>query len=369
MKRALFSVSLALFFTATNAYAGDFVHQPPIGQRPGKPLPLYAEIESKEVARVVVKYRNSSMTSFRRLALHRSRSGWGAYLPCADLEVGSIRYYLQGFDRNGELIASSGDPDHAFEVSIRPDFVGEPAPVPGERAPACGNEDAPRPEPIEPGGERPRAHYWIGVAGTLDLSIPPSANEVCPSASGYWCTTPEGADLPASPALVQGNRGTTNGDLTPGSVHIVATFDYAATGNLLVGARLGYVANAYPGDAASAAGKTLGARLHLEARATWVIGDEPIARSGLSPYVFGSLGAARFDTPVTVMVTEQGVAGQRAVRAWHVAGPAFAALGGGARYAFSPRIAFAAGLGAYAAVAPGAFGFEISPELNFNVGF
>jgi hypothetical protein len=149
----------------------------------------------------------------------------------------------------------------------------------------------------------------------------------------------------------------------------MAALDYAVTANALVGVRLGYVANAYPGDAASAAGKTLAAKIHAEARGTWVFGDEPIARSGLAPYVFGSLGVARFDAPVTVMVATQGVAGQRAVNAWHVAGPLFGALGGGARYALSPRLAFYTGLGLFAAFAPGAFGFTVSPELNLQYGF
>ena len=69
------------------------------------------------------------------------------------------------------------------------------------------------------------------------------------------------------------------------------------------------------------------------------------------------------------MVAQKGIAGERAVHAWYVAGPAFGAIGGGARYALSPRIAFSTGLGVNAAVGPGAFGFTVSPEMQLQYGF
>ena len=193
------------------------------------------------------------------------------------------------------------------------------------------------------------------------------------STSGFWCTTPDGVDFPSQGsqvnALVAGRSGTPTSELTPGGVHIAATVDYAATANLMLGIRFGYVANAYPGQAASAAGKTLSRALHAEARGTWVFGDKPLARSGLAPYAFVAAGVARFDMPTTVMVAQQGIAGERAVRAWYVAGPAFGALGGGARYAFSPRVAFATGVGIDAAFGPGASGLTVAPEMNIQYGF
>ena len=404
--RAAWDAALASAAPATKS--GDFVHRPAAGQRTERPLPVYVELQNPDVTSVVVKYRNPTMRAYRRAVLRKMGGGWGGYVPCADVVPGILSYYVQGFDKTGELAASSGDPGNTFEVPIRADYAGAAPALPGDSPPTkCSDEDVEalnldegerckedrqcrsgtctygrckavpafeQEEPSSEAGPRQRARLWIGVAGTLDLTMPKAANEVCAlsggtSPSGYWCTTPEGADLTGRPALVAGRQGTTSGDLTTGSVHIVLTLDYALTGNVLLGLRLGYVANAYPGDAASAAGKTLAAHIHVEARGTWVFGDEPIARSGLAPYVFGSVGAAHFDAPVTVMVAAQGVAGERAVHAWDVTGPAFAALGGGARYAFSPRVAFSAGLGAYAAFAPGAFGFDISPELNLNYGF
>jgi hypothetical protein len=358
---------------------------------------------------VVVKYKNASMRSFRRAVLKKRGNGWGGTIPCADVVAGTMRYYVQGFDSSGELAASSGDPNHTFSVPIRESISGAAPALPGEPAPTkCTDEDVQALnldegvrckedrqcksgtcasgrckavqafEQEEAGGPREYARFWIGVSGSMDLTTPANSNEVCAlsagvSTSGYWCTTPEGSDFPAnqaqSDALLRGRGGAPSGEITPGGVHITLALDYAASANLLLGVRLGYVANAYPGDAAATAGKTISTPLHAAVRGSWVFGDEPLARSGLAPYVFASGGVARFDTPTTVMVAQRGITGERAVHAWYVAGPAFGAIGGGARYALSPRIAFSTGLGLNAAVGPGAFGFTVSPEMQLQYGF
>ncbi|GAC1558976.1 MAG: hypothetical protein NVS3B10_17950 [Polyangiales bacterium] len=389
---------------------GDFTHRPAAAEAAETPLPVYVEIEASDaLASVVVKYRNDSMRSFRRAVLKRVGKGWGGYVPCADVVPGNVRYYIQGFDKDGELVASSGDPNHTIVVPIK-QSVSELPSLPGVAPLAkCGEQDVQelnldegercqedrqcksgacssgRCKAVQPfeqeesaGGERRLARFWIGVAGSLDLGFPSAKSDVCAqsggiSTSGFWCTTPEGADFPAqgqnANALVPGHAGTPSSELTPGGVHITVTIDYAASANLMLGVRFGYVANAYPGSAASAAGKTLSTALHAEARGTYVFGDDPLARSGLAPYAFVAAGVARFDMPTTVMVEQQGIAGERAVRAWHVAGPAFGALGGGARYAFSPRVAFATGLGIDVALGPSASGVTVAPEMNLQYGF
>jgi hypothetical protein len=391
--------------------SGDFTHKPALEQAATTPLPVYVVSATTEpLASVVVKYRNDSMRSFRRAVLEKMGDGWGGTIPCADVVTGTVRYYIQGFDKSGELAASGGDPNHTFAVPIRESISSETPALPGKPAPVKCTEQDVQPlhldegsrctedrqcksgtcsagrckavqafeqeEPIA-GGPRPYAHFWVGVAGSMDLTIPPSSNDVCAttagvSNSGYWCTTPDGTDYPTGSAntqLVPGKGGAPSSEITPGSVHITGTVDYAITSNILIGARFGYVANAYPGQNASAAGKTLASSIHGEARGTYVFGDEPIARSGLAPYAFVAAGVARFDTSTTVMTTEKGVAGEHAVKAWYVAGPIFAGLGAGARYAFSPRVAFSTALGFDVAFAPGAFGFTVSPEMQLQYGF
>ncbi|MDB4935554.1 MAG: hypothetical protein JWP87_2526 [Labilithrix sp.] len=390
--------------------SGDFTHRPAAEQAASTPLPVYVVSATTEtLASVVVKYRNDAMRTFRRAVLARAGEGWGGYIPCADVVAGSVHYYVQGFDKDGALAASSGDPNHTFSVPIRESIRGDAPSLPGQTAPAkCGEDDVQalhldegsrcqedrqcksgtcssgRCKAVQTfeqeeatSGPRPYARVWIGVAGSMDLTVPAASNEVCAQAagvstSGYWCTTADGKDYPPparQTALVPGRGGAPASEITPGSVHITATIDYAASANLLLGVRFGYVANAYPGDAASAAGKTIGPPIHAEVRGTWVFGDEPLARSGLAPYVFLAAGLARFDTPATVMVAEKGVAGERAVRAWYVAGPGFGGIGAGARYAFSPRVAFSTALGVDAAIAPGAFAVTVSPEMHLQYGF
>ena len=391
--------------------SGDFTHRPAAAQAASTPLPVYVETTTSDaLASVVVKYKNDSMRSFRRAVLKKVGNGWGGTIPCADVVTGTLRYYVQGFDKGGELAASSGDPNRTFSVPIRESIGGAAPALPGEPAPTKCTEEDVQALNLDEGtrckedrqcksgtcasgrckavqgfeqeeassGPRAYARFWIGIAGSMDLTTPASSNEVCTltagiSTSGYWCTTPEGSDFPAtqaqSDALVRGNGGAPSGEITPGGVHVTITIDYAATPNLLLGVRVGYVANTYPGDAAATAGKTISTPFHAELRGSWVFGDEPLARSGLAPYAFVAGGVARFDTPTTVMVARKGIAGQRAVHAWYVAGPAFGALGGGARYAFSPRVAFSTGLGLVAAVGPGAFGFTIAPELQLQYGF
>ena len=389
---------------AVQPAGGDFTHTPAAAQAIRVPLPVYAEPKTSDpIASVVVRYRNDAMTTYRRAPLRKRGSGWGGYIPCADVVEGRVRYYIQGFDKDGEIVASSGDPSHPFTVPIRATVSEEPAQLPllpGERPPRCGEEllqtlnlsegercledrqcksdscsdgicRAAPAESEDSDGPRGFARVWIGVAGSLDLAVPSSKSEVCaPSGSGpFWCTTPTGADYPGSTALVAGRGGTTDGGFEAGGVHITATIDYAVNASLLVGVHLGYVAGAYPGNLAASNGKTIGSPLHAELRATYLVGDEPLTHAGLAPYIFAAGGVARFDVGQTVQVGEAKIAGDRPAEAWLVAGPAFVEAGGGARYAFSQRIAASFGLGITAAVGPGAFAISAAPEAQLQYGF
>jgi hypothetical protein len=384
---------------------GDFAHTPVSAHAAHVPLPVYVEPKTTEpMTSIVVRYRNDAMTTYRRTQLQKRGAGWGGYIPCGDVVEGALRYYIQGFDKNGEIVASSGDPDRPFSVPIRAseNDVSTPlAALPGETPPRCGEElrqplnlldgercledrqckngscsegvcRLPPPENADAAAPPGFARLWIGVAGSLDLTVPPSKSEVCASSSAggsYWCTSPSGADYPAGAELATGRGGTTAGGLELGGVHVTVTLDYAVNPNLLIGARFGYVAGAYPGSAAAANGKTIGAPLHAELRATYVVGDEPLTRAGIAPYIFGSAGVARFDFGQTVQVGETKVAGDRPTEAWFVAGPAFVRVGGGARYAFSQRIAASFGLGVTAAIGPGAFVVAGAPEAQLQYGF
>jgi hypothetical protein len=396
---------------------GDFVHSPAPEQVVRTPLPVYVEYAgSTAVPQVVVKYKGAGMSAYKRVTLARKGNGWGGLIPCADVALGIMRYYVQGFDAGGEPVLNSGDPKHPFVVPIRskistepPNLPGEPKPVQctvsGARPPSGGGEETPERPPKKEDGEacsedtectsgacakgkcgggvageggRPFARIWFGVAGSLDFTSMPSADDVCKrddtsgnpiNTAGYTCTDPNDGDFPANKGvndtLAPGNAGHADGGIHAANVRLVATFDYALSQHLLLGARAGYVFSTYTGET----GKTFGPPLHLEARATYVFGTNPLAHSGFAPFAFGALGVGPYDVYETVFVTQTGAAGQRPVLAWRNSGPFFIAAGGGARYAFSARAAFLMGLKLTTAFGGSGLFPAFGPELGVQLGF
>jgi hypothetical protein len=81
--------------------------------------------------------------------------------------------------------------------------------------------------------------------------------------------------------------------------------------------------------------------------------------------VFAGMGAAEFDGHATTIVT---LVSQQPVNAWITDGPFFIDLGGGARYAFSPRAAFSMALRINAAFGNG-FLATYGPEVGVQYGF
>ena len=149
----------------------------------------------------------------------------------------------------------------------------------------------------------------------------------------------------------------------------MAAFDYALSASFLLGARVGYVFNAYTGSVASANGKAFGPKLHLEARATYLFGHEPLAHAGFAPMVFLGTGVSEFDGHTTTVVTLDNVAGQQPVNVWLTDGPFFAALGAGMRYQFSLRAAFTLAARANAVFGGNGFLLTYGPEVGVLYGF
>jgi hypothetical protein len=401
---------------------GDFVTTPPSEQVVRTAIPVYVEYGGK-VANVVVKYKATRMSEFKRVRLSRLGKGWGGEIPCTDVVRGVVRYYVQGFDEDDTPVAITGDPRHPLFVPVRAS-ISSPAPhLPGKEPPAqcaasgecpsgaaCGEthgeEGAPTldngevceangqctsgrcasgrcaPERSPHGAGGGYVHFWFGVSASVDVTVLPGASNVCaltpnavPSNSaGYYCTTPFGADFPSrsnraeNDSLVKGQSGETSGGLESGDVRLLLSFDYAVSANALLGARFGLVLNGYPGVAAAQDGHGLGAPLHLEARGTWLFGDRPLAHSGFAPLLFVAGGIGEFDASTSVGVLVTGVPGPRPFVAWKTAGPGFAALGVGLRYAFSPRVAFSMALKASAAFG-GGFLPVVAPEVGLQYGF
>jgi hypothetical protein len=189
--------------------SGDFTHTPPTEQRANTPIPLYFEYPGDSPpARVVLKYRGQRMTEWASVELSETDGGWAGTIPCGEVARGTMQYWLQGLDENGEPVASAGDPKHPYSVPIHQEIAGEGPHLQGQPPPTTCSE---APSPGGEGGATPR--FWIGVTGAIDFVSMPEAIDACKltgagipaNAAGLYCTTPDGADfptrsLPAGPA-------------------------------------------------------------------------------------------------------------------------------------------------------------------------
>ncbi|HEX8796694.1 MAG TPA: hypothetical protein VF765_37340 [Polyangiaceae bacterium] len=396
--------------------SGDFSHTPAGEQKINTPLPVYVEYGGGTgLVRVVVKYKGPAMGDWARVDLKRMGTGWGGLIPCSAVTKGALRYWVQGFDDGGDPVASSGDPKHPFTVPVVDDVSGEAPHLPGQSPPkACGEDTdcppglpgcAPEENNEEKGGggegdegetseaSKPApgayAHWWFGIAGALDLLSLPSGRDVCllnppnttnaakpVNSANYYCTNPDGTDFPSrkdggvqNGNLQQpGGAGQVEGGFQPGDVRVMLTADYAVSSALMLGVRLGYVLNSYTGTAAVSDGHAFGSKLHFEARGTYLIGHQPLANVGIAPMVIAGAGAAEFDGSQTTVVSTKNVAGQQPVNAWKTAGPLFLLLGGGIRYAFSPRAAVTLAARINMAVS-GGFMLTYGPEVGVQYGF
>ncbi len=127
-----------------------------------------------------------------------------------------------------------------------------------------------------------------------------------------------------------------NGGVAVATSRVLLGYDRALGENLSLGARIGYAIGGGPQRPAASAFLPV----HLEARATYWFGENPLARSGFRFFVLAAGGMAQVDAsvPVDVYGSAQAYRSQQFqdYRAWKKSGLAFAALGGGGMYAITP---------------------------------
>ncbi|HEX7667007.1 MAG TPA: hypothetical protein VF407_20900 [Polyangiaceae bacterium] len=412
------------FARADSAPDGDFLIAPVTDQAQNTPIPIYVELASGDPpARVLVKYESDTMTGYLSIALAKMHNGWGGTIPCNAATIGTVRWYVQGFDKDNEPILSSGDPKHPFVVRIGTSLAGKAPSLPGQPPPAQCDDAAPvmtgdsapavAAAPIEETRAKKGdgasctsddectsgscrgvctselrsrnrfARVWFGVAGSIDFLPMKAGTDACklgsdatPVDSNFDCTTPDGNDFPSrsdgaaqNDSLAAGNGGSVSGGMQTGNLRVMATFDYALTQHVMLGARVGIVLDTYPGTAARSEGHAFFAPIHLEARGTYIFGEDPLQRAGLAPIVLVDVGVAEIDEDTTVYVAQTGIAGTRPMQAWHFGGPFFAGVGAGLRYAISPYHALVIALKGEAAIGSSGILPMISPEVGAQIGF
>jgi hypothetical protein len=207
--------------------------------------------------------------------------------------------------------------------------------------------------------------------------VPPPGYPV--NSSNLYCVDSSGADFPprtndsinstlkSNLASHTGTAGQSNGGIQPGDVRIMLSLDYALTQNILVGGRIGYVLNSYPGSAAIQDGRAAGFKVHVEARGTYLLGKSPLDHVGFAPMGIAGLGFAEFDGHVTSVITNGNQS--EPVDIWDTDGPFFLFLGAGARYQFSPRVAATAALRLNIAVGGNGVLSTFGPEFGVQYGF
>ena len=171
-------------------------------------------------------------------------------------------------------------------------------------------------------------------------------------------------------ALQPGQAGQSNGGIHRGVMRLFATFDYALTANILVGARVGATFFVYPGQAAYTDGKAwnlLNSRLYLEARGSYLFGEDAINKT-VAPMVFLGLGAGAFDTSTSAGITLQnGQSGT--VNLWQTNGPFFFLVGGGIHVALSDSFGGTLGVRLNGSLGPNGFIPTFGPEAGLMYGF
>lgn len=262
---------------------------------------------------------------------------------------------------------------------------------------------APKPPPEPPPIERPAqaptreeteieaAPYkriWAGVAFGVDFQSVPSGDNLCArdsssgapvNSQGVYCTKLDGTDFPSDSSqndqLVRAGRdgastGHSDGGIKRGVVRIMASFDYAALPNLLVGGRAGVTLFKYTGSAAGNQGHAFG-RLYFDVRASWIFGKDPLAHEGFAPMVFAGGGMGAFDAhttgPAAIDPGSGPVTGT--VNLWITSGPAFVMAGGGARWAISPAVAATAALRLDTSFGSSGAIPTLGPEAGMQMGF
>jgi hypothetical protein len=249
-------------------------------------------------------------------------------------------------------------------------------------------------------GGKPKGAYrkvWVGIAGALDFQPMPSGHNLCrlvpqpeptppnavvPNAGSpansqnVYCTNLDGSDFPSrssqdqNNALVPGSAGESGGGLHRGEARLMVSLDYALNPNFLLGARVGVSFFTYPGQAAYTEGhayKFAGSRLYLDARGTYLFGDNAINKT-IAPMIFLGLGMASFDTSTTSQITlNTGATGT--VNLWQNNGPFFFLLGGGLHFMITDSLGGTLGIRLNGSFGSNGFVPTVGPELGLQYGF
>jgi hypothetical protein len=183
-----------------------------------------------------------------------------------------------------------------------------------------------------PHPDAPYERSWVSVAFQVDALLLPTAQNACAGGSGYTCFN-GGTYYAAKP--LAGADDVVNGGIRVGTKRVLLGYDRAIAANVTVGARAGF---AFGGGPTRPGGRGFDP-VHLEGRATYWFGHDPLGRAGFRFSATLALGYAEVDATVPADVYAS-VSAYRAGQsqnfdAWKKTGNGFGSVGLGAMYAFT----------------------------------
>jgi len=225
-----------------------------------------------------------------------------------------------------------------------------------------------KPKPDEPAAPEPRWN-WLSAGAMIDWAFLTEKNVCSPGAPSAWyCTDENGAHYTGRPQP--------NDDVSKGfalaTMRFVLGYERVIAGGLKAGAFAG-LALPFHGAPEGRSGMF---PLHLEARGTYVFGQNPYADDDtqkLRPFGTVVVGLAQYDTTATIRVYEipcqsrPSPACKYDLDAQHRVGRLFLTLGGGVRYHLEGAHALRGGMRVTLVPAFGSFFF--SPEVAYEYGF
>jgi len=391
-----------------------------------RPIPLECSSD-EEAAAMEIRYKAFGEEAWKSVKMKKVGEAFRGEVPCdATGTAGTLKLYVRAKDASGETLDSFGSKAKPVEFTTSesssaepPSYPGEPAPTrclakeecppdfPGcgagalhgnkeagascqssreckegllcnegscEAAPSCEtNADCSSGSCVDnkcTAGEEepPQVSYkknWVGLHFAQDIAIMGGTN-VCGADArtnqGYACYESGSSDMPY------------NGDPYPGAgiatgtvlatQRLLLSFDHAFTGNLTIGARVGFAFGGGPPagkapDRVNRGGSAPGTKFlpfHGELRAQYWFGKGVLGRKGLRPYVHVGGGIAQVDAKVKVKVADcapdlpayeactngdstfKGPTVPYELDAWRKMGQGFITIGGGAMYAFKENI-------------------------------
>jgi hypothetical protein len=204
--------------------------------------------------------------------------------------------------------------------------------------PGCAASDRPEkdeePDEAQARPDAPFKRSWVSVAFQAEALLLPTASNACSGGSGYACFN--GSTYYAAKPLA-GADDVVDGGVRLGTKRVLLGYDRAIGANFTLGGRIGFV---FGGGPTRPGGRSFDP-VHLEGRASYWFGHDPLARAGLRFNVTAALGLAEVDATVPADVfasTAAYQAGQsQNYDAWRKTGLGFGSLGLGAMFAFTPE--------------------------------